>query len=421
MKKLFTFILLLCGVSVHSQSGWFVQPVDITSFMWEVEMITKNVAYISADGGRVLKTTNGTTWNITPLPSATDLFSIDFPNASTGYTAGALGKIFKTTNSGTNWLPVNSPTTNSILSVRFLNESTGIIGGGTDNDGEVYRTTNGGVNWTEHGTGSAFPQIVHMFFSSANTGYAVGTHSLIMKTTNNGINWTRQESGLGNVTFFGVYFINDNTGYATTPFPGNILKTTNGGTNWNSNYSNIEHFTVSVFFTSPDTGYVTGAVGDKVMVMKTLNAGANWNLQTLNFGGHLNSINFIDANTGYIACDEGRLYKTTNGGTTVGIANNSELIPERFTLYQNYPNPFNPNTIISYQLSLPAGKAGMYNSVVVKVYDILGNEITTLVNEKKPAGNYEVNFDGSDLPSGVYYYKLTVGELSDTKKMVLLK
>jgi hypothetical protein len=88
--------------------------------------------------------------------------------------------------------------------------------------------------------------------------------------------------------------------------------------------------------------------------------------------------------------------------------------PGRFVLNQNYPNPFNPTTTISWYSPLSGRQT-------LKIYDILGNEITTLVNEFKPAGNYEVMFDGRNLPSGVYYYRLQSGKFTITKKLVLLR
>ncbi len=94
--------------------------------------------------------------------------------------------------------------------------------------------------------------------------------------------------------------------------------------------------------------------------------------------------------------------------------------PVEFSLKQNYPNPFNPVTTIKY--SIPDTKTSSERfPVVLKVYDILGNEAAVLVNEQKPAGNYEVKFDGSSLPSGVYIYRLTSGKYSKTRKLMLLK
>jgi hypothetical protein len=89
-------------------------------------------------------------------------------------------------------------------------------------------------------------------------------------------------------------------------------------------------------------------------------------------------------------------------------------IPKVFTLDQNYPNPFNPTTSIQYQVS-------RISQVSLKVYDVLGNEVATLVDEYKPAGRYEVEFNAAELTSGIYFYKLKAGDFNQTKKMLLLK
>ena len=89
-------------------------------------------------------------------------------------------------------------------------------------------------------------------------------------------------------------------------------------------------------------------------------------------------------------------------------------LPNDFSLNQNYPNPFNPSTVIQYAI-------GSRQFVSLKVYDVLGKEVATLVNEEKPTGNYEVNFNASSLSSGVYFYKLQAGSFWETKKMILIK
>ncbi|MBM4159359.1 MAG: T9SS type A sorting domain-containing protein [Ignavibacteria bacterium] len=83
-------------------------------------------------------------------------------------------------------------------------------------------------------------------------------------------------------------------------------------------------------------------------------------------------------------------------------------------MYQNYPNPFNPSTTIKFQIS-------EFRNVSLKIYDVLGKEISTLVNEKLQPGTYQVTFDGSGFPSGVYFCRLTAGNFSSVRKMVLLK
>jgi plastocyanin len=98
---------------------------------------------------------------------------------------------------------------------------------------------------------------------------------------------------------------------------------------------------------------------------------------------------------------------------SVGV-NDDELLAKEFELEQNFPNPFNPSTIISY--SVPTA-----SFIILKVYDILGNEIAVLVNEEKQAGNYQINFDASKLTGGVYFYQLRTNSFVDTKKMILMK
>jgi hypothetical protein len=106
------------------------------------------------------------------------------------------------------------------------------------------------------------------------------------------------------------------------------------------------------------------------------------------------------------------------------LVNNDRLNIYNYQLSQNYPNPFNPSTTIQYQIP-------EISFVTLKVYDVLGNEIATLVNEEKPAGNYEVEFSAKggsasggnawNLPSGIYFYRLQTGTFAETKKMALIK
>ncbi len=116
-----------------------------------------------------------------------------------------------------------------------------------------------------------------------------------------------------------------------------------------------------------------------------------------------------------------------NNGFVIGVEPISSEVPQQFKLYQNYPNPFNPSTKIKFDVPPSKGARGMITQLVV--YDILGKEVQTLINEGLKPGTYEVEWNGSDYPSGVYFYKLTIGDpsassghsFSETKKMVLIK
>jgi PKD repeat protein len=145
------------------------------------------------------------------------------------------------------------------------------------------------------------------------------------------------------------------------------------------------------------------------------------------------TIDSYDQNPTWIFNDEGTYtvyLKVTDGQTedveiktnyinasVVGIKEN--IIPRKINLYQNYPNPFNPSTKIKF--TVPSVGAYRNTFVQLKVYDVLGNEFAILVKEEKVAGTYEVEFDGNDLPSGIYFYSLIAGNFNETKKMLLLK
>ncbi len=107
----------------------------------------------------------------------------------------------------------------------------------------------------------------------------------------------------------------------------------------------------------------------------------------------------------------------------VGVKKTENTIPTEFKLYQNYPNPFNPATIIRYSIPNDGFLTGAFGNdkTVLKVYDILGKEVVMLVNEEQKPGVYEVMFDASNLPSGIYFYRLVAGDFAETKRMILVK
>ena len=107
-------------------------------------------------------------------------------------------------------------------------------------------------------------------------------------------------------------------------------------------------------------------------------------------------------------------FDNTGDGNVLAIPQSLRQTPAKYELSQNYPNPFNPSTIIRF--SVPEKQ-----HVSLKVYDVLGNVVTTLVNEEKPSGQYSAMFDARNIASGVYFYKLTVGSVSLSKKMLVIK
>ncbi|MEP7171214.1 MAG: T9SS type A sorting domain-containing protein [Bacteroidota bacterium] len=172
------------------------------------------------------------------------------------------------------------------------------------------------------------------------------------------------------------------------------------------------------FFEGSGTGIVCGITSPVLMnapyLSRTSDYGATWETQnlTLDYGIVLIGADLLSSVNGFVGGTD-CILKTTNGGS-VSIHQSSETSPDKFTLSQNYPNPFNPNTKINYELRIT-------NYVTLKVFDVLGNEVRTLVNEKQNAGSYQVDFEGSGLSSGIYFYTLKTDGFSETKRMTLLK
>jgi hypothetical protein len=133
-----------------------------------------------------------------------------------------------------------------------------------------------------------------------------------------------------------------------------------------------------------------------------------------------NYIYFINDSLGYCVGNNGMILKTTTAGGNFVKVNNPVLeIPQSFSLSQNYPNPFNPVTWIKYDIPPSKGARGIMTKLII--YDILGREIETLVNETQKSGSYEVIWDGNRYASGVYFYRLIADNYVETRKMVLIK
>jgi hypothetical protein len=140
----------------------------------------------------------------------------------------------------------------------------------------------------------------------------------------------------------------------------------------------------------------------------------------MNFGDRVTTVNVmpsIDGNYSFellAGTDDGKVVCLSGGDDAITNSETIEEIPTDFSLLQNYPNPFNPSTKIEFKIPT----AGL---VILKVYDILGREVKTLLNEEMQPGNYTIDFDASALSSGLYFYSLQTGEFSITKKMILLR
>lgn len=151
------------------------------------------------------------------------------------------------------------------------------------------------------------------------------------------------------------------------------------------------------------------------MILRTTTGGNTWYQQASPIGNTtFESVKMTSPTRGVIVGGGGTILYTTTGGDPIGIEPISSIVPDRSSLSQNYPNPFNPTTNFEFRIA----DFGFVNLII---YDIQGREVETLVNENLKPGIYKANWNASDFTSGVYFYKLTSGSYTETKKMILLK
>lgn len=372
----------------------------------------------------VYRTTNrGVNWSAISTGGAFYFTSVQFIDSLTGYAGGGayfvmpenmVGKcLYKTTNGGANWsskfaFVVNGSTNIDIKDIHFINSQTGWT---CALDGTIGKTTNGGTNYTQYSTSTAFAKY-SIFFINDQTGWTCGANSTVAKSTNGGVNWTVIPM-TSTVTLNSIYFVDVNTGYVCGE-GGFIFKSTNGGTNWTMKPSISTANMKSVYFYNSERGWVAGTN----VILGTTNGGNSWTMQ-FNGSASLNSIHFCDSLSGWASGGNKVLGSVTGGWT--GVIRQTNQLPVESRLMQNYPNPFNSKSKIKYQISKTEARS-LKLEVRITLYDISGKEAATLVNEQKSPGEYELMFDGRDLPSGVYYYVLYAGGVRmDSRKMVLIK
>lgn len=280
-----------------------------------------------------------------------------------------------------------------------------------------YLPTNAQEGWFWQNPLPQGNELQDVFFTDENNGWAVGILGTILQTTNGGTYWTFQTSG-NNKHLTSVYFIDSNNGWVAGEF-GKILNTTNGGFSWLNQTAPINDIW-SVYFTDINNGWIVGVNGN---ICRTTNGGTDWLVQSSGTNHFLHSVNFTDVNNGWAVGEYNTILKTTNGGVTFIEEEPNPTQPNSFLLSQNFPNPFNPITKIKFEI--PSQARNDNTLVTLKVYDVLGREVATLVNEEirqgRTAGEYEVEFDSRGLPSGVYFYQLKAGSFVETKKMVLIR
>jgi len=271
----------------------------------------------------------------------------------------------------------------------------------------VFLSTDDGYDWTSANTGLPSTNISIYSFLATGTNLFAGTDSGVFLSTNNGTSWFAYNTGLQR--FYSIYALalSDTNLFAGTYFYG-VYLSTNNGTSWTNTglYGNkVDAFAVS------GTKLIAGTSGG---VYLSTNNGTNWTAVDSGLTNtNVTALAIIGANI-FAGTGNGVWRRPLSEMITTSVGTSQNNLPTQFNLEQNYPNPFNPTTTISY--SLP------HESYVrLSIFNTLGQNVRTLVNQFEEAGNKSVSFDAGSLSSGVYFYRLQAGTFSNVKKLLLIK
>ena len=391
---------------------WTEQTSPVTTALYSVSAVSNDVAWACGAGGKVIRTINkGATWtNVSGnLPTSYAFYNIFAWDANTALataspTAGDY--VYRTSNGGANWTEVFNLAGGFGNGLWMTDANTAYhVGDPVGGNWMLKKSTNGGINWVDWATVPSTAAGWNNAFMIVGNNVWMGTNAnYLMYSSNLGVNWSQQTT-----TFTNQYAVWFNSAAVGLCAYNTLNVTTNSGQNWSALASPL----------AANAGGITGAGNEwfvapqSTAVYYSANNGANWS-------------------TGYTAPD-GAFYHITMsraGNTVWGVRSNGKIsrygtpltaitpitvtIPENYSLSQNYPNPFNPMTKINFSIT----KSGM---TTLKVYDLLGKEVSTLINQNMSAGTYAVDFDGAKLSSGVYFYRLEVNGFSEVKRMTLLK
>jgi photosystem II stability/assembly factor-like uncharacterized protein len=440
----------------NAGATWDSLYSKVTTALYTISINEEGTIFSGGFGGMILRSPDtGLNWQPVSAGPRINLVSIDFPQSSIGFITGS-GGLFSTENAGQQWDYNDVTELTYAVDAHFLDGQTGYV---LDVDGAIFKTIDGGDTWTVQNTGVKSQAYKAIYMVNPMQGYAVGggqsfsnSYPLALRTLD-GENWTSMPVSATH-PLNDVAFINSNKGYLVGN-NGTLQVTNNGGNIWESINIDSTYNFVDISFLDQDVGFIVGNKQGSSIVYRTGDGGNNWQEffipQGLKQTEKINAVRFADEVNGFAVGTHGLIFKTINGGESwfrVGKVTNNPLndiyprggfdgfivgtggtllrmdpvvgIPSLTSEATNFfsisPNPSSDAVTIRCQMPDAGYRIQIIN---IDLYTMDGKRIRELVRKEVNPGLFEMEFDVSDLPAGIYIVRVQAGNSSATQKLII--
>lgn len=433
--RLLVLIFLNIGNLLYSQETWEIISKPVSVDLQKVYYLDSLHIWAAGDSGTIIFSSDkGYSWQVQNDGLANSIQDIFFLNNTTGWAVTWIldginyqSLILKTSNGGISWEQETYPIENIIIrTIFFIDSNYGWVGG---DPAEFGYTSDGGRNWNPVNFDTLaqnYHPIRQIKFSNFNYGFAVGGSidlvGTVCFTNDSGKTWKAYQVA---PDIFDDFIFTDTSNVLSLSadvefiYPIGKLKFDLNQNFWT--YEELNHYGRVTSLAKRTESDIWGSIGNAAQLIFSKDYGQTWNFISTPDNVIIFNIAFSDSLSGIGVGQNGNVIKYNPSGSSQIFDANYEQ-PTELYLYQNFPNPFNPSTKISW-------KSAIDGQTVLKIFDLSGNDIGTLINEFKPAGFYDyflnlttlAEFQSIHLSSGVYFYQLRVGESIRTKKMMILR